>query len=618
MLCAMILLLAAATEAAPTLSFPFNSQVPPVARASQPFDFEFSPGTFTPVSGDLEYSLSGSPKWLSLDSPNRRLYGTPTDQDIGAPEFTIIAEDATGSTPMQATLIVSAHPAPKLNVDLTNLLSKAGRLSGPSSLSLLPSKQYSIQFPADTFTSTSTAVLTYYATLSDRSPLPSWVSFNADPMVFSGTTSASPQTVDLMLIASDVTGFAGAWVIFTLSVSAHQLVFTNVTQNVSISGGSVVSITSLRDQLSFDGKPLAESDFENATANQPDWLSFDSKTLDISGTAPPRVNATTFTVSVADRLGDVANTTVQLVRDIDLLRGEVGSLNAIIGESAKFDFSTVVVKQPGLQVHVDLGTAAQWLHFDESSLTVEGEIPASASPETIRCTIKVTAAGGAQTSSEPFDIVVKAATMTGSNGSTPRSASPTSNASATAESSVTGTAGPIEKKNSTKNGAIIAVSVVCVVVAVIALVLGYLLYRRSRRSGRSGSPKRKKEDISRPIYHDDDWQMTEDAFVGDRDVEKGQGTVRRTEELPPQISTPSPLKKAITERRGARGHKYKPSHTTSIGEGDREVLQSAIHSGDWSVAAGALQLIQYTFHWHAVEQLTFTNGISVPGTAPVS
>ncbi|GME49518.1 Dystroglycan-type cadherin-like protein [Neofusicoccum parvum] len=300
---------------------------------------------------------------------------------------------------MQATLIVSANPAPKLEADVAEVLAKAGKLSGPSSLSLLPSKRFTIQFSDGTFTSTSTTHLTYYATLSDRSPLPSWVSFDSDSMVFSGTASASPQTVDLMLIASDVTGFAGAWVVFTLSISAHQLVFTNVEQKLNVTPGSAVRITDLRSQLSLDGKPLSDSDFQNATANAPGWLSFDPETLQVSGTAPKDVSLTTFTVSVADRFGDVANATVQLDAASGLFRGDVGSLNAVIGEPAKFDLSNVVVKQPGLQVEVDLGAAARWLRFDESSLTIEGEIPESAKPQNIQGGIKVTTADGTQSDS---------------------------------------------------------------------------------------------------------------------------------------------------------------------------------------------------------------------------
>ncbi|KAF9637230.1 Dystroglycan-type cadherin-like protein [Lasiodiplodia theobromae] len=450
----LTLLLAAAIEAAPIVSFPLNSQVPPVARVSQPFDFQFSPGTFTGAAGSLEYSLSGSPTWLSLDSPNRRLYGSPTEKDIGAPSFTIIAEDATGLTPMQATLIVSADAAPKLNVDITDSLAKAGKLSGPRSLSLQPSEQFSIQFPTDTFTSSATADLTYYATLSDRSPLPSWVSFNPDSMVFSGTCSASSQTVDLMLVASDVIGFAGSSLVFTISVSTHQLFFSNVEQTVNVTAGSEVNIADLRSQLSLDGEALSDTDLKNATASPPSWLSFDPKTLGIRGTAPQDVNSTSFTISAADRFGDVANTTILLMAGSELFRGAVGNLNAVVGEPAKFDLSNVVAKQPGLQVEVDLGSAAQWLHFDEDSLTISGEIPSSAAPQEIHGSIKVTTADGSQSDTGSFDIVVKAAEATGSN---PRSTSATANASTTAGSSETSSAGlaPHETSN---NGAVIAVS----------------------------------------------------------------------------------------------------------------------------------------------------------------
>lgn len=588
LLFAVIPLLAWAAHGIPTVAFPLNSQVPPVARASQPFEFHFSPGTFAQALGPLQYRLSASPPWLSLDSPNRRLYGTPTEKDVGAPQITIIAEDASGSVPMQATLIVSADAAPKLNVNVSDTLAKAGKLSGPSSLSLLPSKQYSIEFPGDAFTSTTTTDLTYYATLSDRSPLPSWVSFNADSMVFSGTTSASPQMVELMLIASDVTGFAGAWVIFTLAVSAHQLIFTNVEQTASVTPGSPVSVKDVRGQLSLDGKPLVDSDLEKATANAPEWLEFDPKTLEVGGTAPNDVKPSSFTISATDKFGDVANTTVQLTTASGLFKGEVGTLNAVIGEPAKFDLSTVIATQPGLRIDVDLGAAAQWLHFNQTSLTIQGEIPGSATPQTIHGSIKATSADGSQSDSGAFDMVVKAATATGSNGSTPRSTSSTSNASTTAETSETSTAGITPKKASTNHGVIIAISVICLVLLIIAIVLGFLLYKRCKRARRPGSPKRRKEDISRPIYHGDDWRMAHDAFLGGRDVEKGEGAVRHTEDVPPQIATPSPLKRATRERRGVGGN-YRQSHGTSIGDGEREVLQSAIHSGDWSVSAPAVR-----------------------------
>ncbi|KAB2570038.1 hypothetical protein DBV05_g11278, partial [Lasiodiplodia theobromae] len=273
-------------------------------------------------------------------------------------------------------------------------------------------------------------------------------------MVFSGTCSASSQTVDLMLVASDVIGFAGSSLVFTISVSTHQLFFSNVEQTVNVTAGSEVNIADLRSQLSLDGEALSDTDLKNATASPPSWLSFDPKTLGIRGTAPQDVNSTSFTISAADRFGDVANTTILLMAGSELFRGAVGNLNAVVGEPAKFDLSNVVAKQPGLQVEVDLGSAAQWLHFDEDSLTISGEIPSSAAPQEIHGSIKVTTADGSQSDTGSFDVVVKAAEATGSN---PRSTSATANASTTAGSSETSSAGlaPHETSN---NGAVIAVS----------------------------------------------------------------------------------------------------------------------------------------------------------------
>lgn len=61
----------------PTLSFPINSQVPPVARIGEPFSFVFSDTTFTSSNGaSLSYSLTNPPSWLSLDSASRKFSGT--------------------------------------------------------------------------------------------------------------------------------------------------------------------------------------------------------------------------------------------------------------------------------------------------------------------------------------------------------------------------------------------------------------------------------------------------------------------------------------------------------------------------------------------------------------
>ncbi len=114
----------ALADAAPSISFPLNAQVPPIARIAQPFSFVFSSSTFSSTSA-LTYSLSNPPVWLSIDSAARRLYGTPQEGDIppgqvvGVP-IDLTATDATGRTTLSATLVVSRDTSPTVEIPLSS------------------------------------------------------------------------------------------------------------------------------------------------------------------------------------------------------------------------------------------------------------------------------------------------------------------------------------------------------------------------------------------------------------------------------------------------------------------------------------------------------------------
>ncbi|KAK7527452.1 uncharacterized protein IWZ02DRAFT_370982, partial [Phyllosticta citriasiana] len=581
---AFILSLALAVEGIPTISFPLNSQVPPVARVSQRFEFRFSPGTFAQTSGTVNYSISGNPPWLAFDSPNRRLYGTPTATDVGTTHFAITAQDSTGSTAMESTLMVSDHPAPEVKGNITTSLLSAGKLSGPNAVVLYPSTNFTIHFDDGLFSSATSDLTQYTAILSNRSPLPSWIKFDSGDLALSGTSPAAdtlPQTLDILLIASDYPGFAGAEVGFSLFVSNHEFVFAVVEQTISLSPGDSVRITNLRDSLSLDGNPISNSNLQRATAQIPEWLSFDPTSMEINGTAPQNINYTEIAVLAVDTYGDVANTTLQLISASMLLRGDIGVLNAVVGEPVKFDMSTVIVGGSDLDIQVDLGAAAQWLQFDQRERTIIGEIPVGSKPQTINASVNITKAEGSVSDSQGFSIVIESANATSRRTNiSPRPTAIDAEAITASDHSAAARSSP----NHESNSVIIAVSVCCVLFALIALVLGILFFRRrkrasSRERSRSSSPKINKPDISRPIYEEHAWENDEDAFTnpGDRDVEKGDSTHRaRTPEPPPQIALPSPLKKS-------RHHKYKPSQTSTIGETDRVMIESAIRSGEWSL-----------------------------------
>src|SRR5437868_441131 len=89
LLCKMLLrspclgaILASVVAALPSIDFPLNSQVPTIARVSQPFSYTYPKSTFSSTL-PITYTLSNGPKWLSLDSATRTLSGTPSKEEVG-------------------------------------------------------------------------------------------------------------------------------------------------------------------------------------------------------------------------------------------------------------------------------------------------------------------------------------------------------------------------------------------------------------------------------------------------------------------------------------------------------------------------------------------------------
>ncbi|KAK8215201.1 polarity establishment/cellular polarization [Zalaria obscura] len=172
--------------------------------------------------------IRSAPAWLNLDGATRTLYGTPRGSDQGPTDFGISANGGQGFADMLCTLVIVDFGSPELQGNISQALSAAGALAGPTTLVLHPGDSFSIDFDTGLFQDNNGHVLTYYATSSDRTPLPAWVKFNSAALSFSGRapalTSAS-QSFGIFLIASDVVGFAGAVASFTLQISDDKLAF---------------------------------------------------------------------------------------------------------------------------------------------------------------------------------------------------------------------------------------------------------------------------------------------------------------------------------------------------------------------------------------------------------
>jgi len=513
--------------AVPKVTFPINSQVPPVARVSEPFEFQFAPTTFTSSDAtNLKYALQNGPSWLALDSSNRTFAGTPSTSDLGSTTFRVTATDSTGATELPVTLVIVDFAGPQQGGNITSQLSRAGPLSDTTSLAIRTGSSFEIIFDLNTFIGATN--LSYYATSADRSPLPSWVNFDAATIGFSGSAPplmSSPQTFGIALFASTVVGFAGASVMFSLVVSNHVLAFEPFEQDVSITEGAAVSFTLLRSQLMLDGQPIATQDLVTATAHMPQWLQFDSTTLDISGKGPSGTISQDVSVTASDNFGNNAKALLHFSSQSVIFKKEIGVLNATIGQKFNYQINRNIFAGPDTTVSINLGSETSWLQFDTRTLTFSGTVPSIAQPTVLNGTVVATSKALAVTETQSFEIrLIEPASVTGLNPTTVQSRGSPSQTTATSSPTMSARqsldVGNVSKLN---NGVIIGIVIVCVVV--VLGILFALLYCWKRKREDNGTVRGNRGiTISAPHLPGGTWKRDPRSHeVTDQDVEKAGG-----------------------------------------------------------------------------------------------
>lgn len=486
--------------AAPSILFPVNSQVPPVARVSKAFQFTFAVSTFFSNAPNIRYTLSSGPAWLQLDSDSRSLFGTPGLQDVGPAMFSLVASDESGITNMPVTLIVSPTAGPALGRPVADQLSAFGSFSPPEDLILSYSNSISLSFSPDTFTGIDQNTV-YYAICANNTPLPSWINFDSTSLAFSGITPqpTSPvelsQIYDIRFTASDVVGFAGATASFRLIVENHVFSFNSVPHRINFSPGDSINYSGLLPSLTLDGRSVKHTDLSQIEANAPSWILLDRNTLTLSGIAPTAVESFNVSISATDQYGDEAGTTVCFQTTgnttAEFFYTPLSPAKATIGTHFVYSLADALNTDPDMRVSVDLSGAA-WMNFDPASRVLQGNVPNSLAPGQV--VLNFTVIEGTQSQSQGLAIsIVRPGTgiktvTTGGASSTTGSDSPAATGDGhTATTNLTA--------NHARRKTWIAIAVVLPLLAAIALLM--LLcwcWRRRRRPKEAPS----KDQISKP------------------------------------------------------------------------------------------------------------------------
>jgi hypothetical protein len=563
-----LVLVVALVSALPQVAFPFNSQVPTLARSNEAYTFQLASATFISDDGStLVYSLSGAPAWLNLDSTTRTLYGKPGQGNTGPNVFKIVATGNDGSVEMDCTLVVANNDAPALIGNISADLARSGPLSGPTTLILQPSSVFVITFSNNLFDDPGT-VEYYYATMADRTPLPSWLKFDSSSLTLWGMSPVlvvGSQTYGVDFIASDVAGFAGATTTFSLLISSNQLAFNPQTENITVTPGEPTTLGPFINQLRTNGGPITSSQLQKVFAEAPAWLSFHNSTLELTGTPPQDFESKSISIIVTDTNGDTAVKSIFLrTANGSLFDQEVGNQTATAGKPFAYTFAPSLLTQSDVNLSVDVGSAS-WLQYDASKRKLQGTPPTTA--KTSSNIITVTASSSSKTETQSFYINLEAAATVVTSPTTSKSTP-----SATSTSSSLATASPAKSKDKSMTaGIIVGIVIGCLAILALFFAVAMLCCRRRRKQPHK---KIEKSDIRPVLPYGDQEPMVADS---DHDEEKYIGSpVKHSPDEPPQLDVdlPTAMQPPAKPRYflgGKDARQSKLSVVSSLGDGEAAI-----------------------------------------------
>ena len=264
----------ASTPVAPILVAQTASPTEAIGKA---FTYTVAAGTFFDPNGSaLTYSAVQSngtalPSWLQFNAATSTFSGTPTV--AGTTSVTVKATDAYGLSTSETFSIVAAAPkAPVLSVQTANQTETIG-------------KAFTFSVASNTFSDPNGSALTYAATQSNGTVLPSWLQFNAATDTFSGTPTVA-GTTSVTVKATDAYGLSASETFSFTAAAPAGPVLANQTANQTWTLGQSVNFTLAANTFS-DSKAMTYSAFQLLNPGDvlaTGWLRFNSATDTFSGT----------------------------------------------------------------------------------------------------------------------------------------------------------------------------------------------------------------------------------------------------------------------------------------------------------------------------------------------
>ena len=219
------------------------------------------------------------PSWMVFDSRYGTLQGKPLSDNVGNYAIRVTATDRIGGAVSDGfELSVQLGPnnhAPKIVTPVADQIYK-------------PNQAFSFQVPRASFTDADGDVLKFQALQDNGNALPSWISFNAATLTFSGVVPAGQRApTEIRLLASDPKGLQVADV-FSIGIDEKTAppVVQKPLADQSVFEDQPFAFTLPADAF-VDVEPSSALAFSASLADGaalPAWLRFDAAARTFSGT----------------------------------------------------------------------------------------------------------------------------------------------------------------------------------------------------------------------------------------------------------------------------------------------------------------------------------------------
>jgi phage-related protein len=386
----------APTNRAPTVSSSIPNQT---VTEGQVFTCQFSSSLFSDADGDtLTYTASQSngsalPYWLGFNSSTRTFSGTVPTGSADLSLRVTVDDGRSGSAYTDFSLSTPAaaavNHAPTVSSSIANQSATEGQT-------------YSYQVPLGLFADADGDTLTYTATQTNGSAIPSWLSFNAGSRSLSGTVPTGAADLNLRILVDD--GHSGtASADFALVTPSAAVVNHAPTVASSIANQSVTEGQAYSYQLPFGLFADADGDSLTYTATQtngfalPYWLGFNGSSQSLSGTAPTGAADVNLRIIVDDGHGGAASTdftlatpALTLVNHAPTVAGTIAIQSATEGQAYSYQlpiglFADADGDTLTLSATQSNGsTLPYWLSFNASTKGFSGTPPGGTADLSLR------------------------------------------------------------------------------------------------------------------------------------------------------------------------------------------------------------------------------------------